>query len=200
MRFIGASQNPIARKRYSASLPARFGADIRTQPVSSGFRARSSAGEHLVDIEGVTGSIPVAPTIPAQPNLGSFEPASVLIPSEPVRLYGRPLYGRLLGLDLLDQFPYWLSQAFPIGIGIEHGRQAFAIPEQGRVRAMGRRVAKQLFRPARPGRCGGSTADQAPRSAFRCSECRDRRIAPRICWGPNRDKGFSVALASALER
>src|SRR4051794_31363380 len=26
------------------------------------FRARSSAGEHLVDIEGVTGSIPVAPT------------------------------------------------------------------------------------------------------------------------------------------
>src|ERR1019366_1507982 len=27
------------------------------------FRARSSAGEHLVDIEGVTGSIPVAPTI-----------------------------------------------------------------------------------------------------------------------------------------
>ena len=26
-------------------------------------RARSSAGEHLVDIEGVTGSIPVVPTI-----------------------------------------------------------------------------------------------------------------------------------------
>jgi hypothetical protein len=44
-------------------LPARFGADIRTPPVSPGFRARSSAGEHLVDIEGVTGSIPVAPTI-----------------------------------------------------------------------------------------------------------------------------------------
>jgi hypothetical protein len=45
------------------SLPARLGADIRTPPVIEGFRARSSAGEHLVDIEGVTGSIPVAPTI-----------------------------------------------------------------------------------------------------------------------------------------
>jgi hypothetical protein len=45
-------------------LPARFGADIRTPPVTSDLlRARSSAGEHLVDIEGVTGSIPVAPTI-----------------------------------------------------------------------------------------------------------------------------------------
>src|SRR5229473_1811082 len=40
-----------------------FAADIRTQPVVQGLRARSSAGEHLVDIEGVTGSIPVAPTI-----------------------------------------------------------------------------------------------------------------------------------------
>lgn len=28
------------------------------------FRAYSSAGEHFVDIEGVTGSIPVTPTIP----------------------------------------------------------------------------------------------------------------------------------------
>ena len=28
--------------------------------------AYSSAGEHFVDIEGVTGSIPVTPTIPAQ--------------------------------------------------------------------------------------------------------------------------------------
>ena len=34
--------------------------DPRTRQL--GFRARSSAGEHLVDIEGVTGSIPVAPT------------------------------------------------------------------------------------------------------------------------------------------
>ena len=32
-------------------------------PSPQGLRARSSAGEHLVDIEGVTGSIPVAPTI-----------------------------------------------------------------------------------------------------------------------------------------
>ena len=40
---------------------------------SSHFRARSSAGEHLVDIEGVTGSIPVAPTIQSSqtPNPGA---------------------------------------------------------------------------------------------------------------------------------
>ncbi len=31
-------------------------------PASAGQRARSSAGEHHVDIVGVTGSIPVAPT------------------------------------------------------------------------------------------------------------------------------------------
>ena len=31
--------------------------------MSSEIRARSSAGEHYVDIVGVTGSIPVAPTI-----------------------------------------------------------------------------------------------------------------------------------------
>src|SRR4029079_13591054 len=30
-----------------------------------GIRARSSAGEHFLDMEGVTGSIPVAPTIPS---------------------------------------------------------------------------------------------------------------------------------------
>ena len=34
-------------------------------PKSPVLRARSSAGEHYVDIVGVTGSIPVAPTIPA---------------------------------------------------------------------------------------------------------------------------------------
>lgn len=30
---------------------------------SNGFRVRSSAGEHYLDMVGVTGSIPVAPTI-----------------------------------------------------------------------------------------------------------------------------------------
>lgn len=30
------------------------------------FRVYSSAGEHFVDIEGVTGSIPVIPTIPTR--------------------------------------------------------------------------------------------------------------------------------------
>src|SRR6202022_5128101 len=44
-----------------ASLPARVGADIRTPPNTT-FRARSSAGEHYLDMVGVTGSIPVAPT------------------------------------------------------------------------------------------------------------------------------------------
>jgi hypothetical protein len=34
-----------------------FGAD------PTGYRARSSAGEHYLDMVGVTGSIPVAPTI-----------------------------------------------------------------------------------------------------------------------------------------
>ncbi len=33
------------------------------------FRAYSSAGEHFVDIEGVTGSIPVTPTIFAPPEV-----------------------------------------------------------------------------------------------------------------------------------
>lgn len=39
------------------------------------IRACSSAGEHFVDIEGVTGSIPVTPTIIWLPDyLGSSEP------------------------------------------------------------------------------------------------------------------------------
>jgi hypothetical protein len=37
---------------------------------SGSLRARSSAGEHLVDIEGVTGSIPVAPTIQSAQTAG----------------------------------------------------------------------------------------------------------------------------------
>jgi hypothetical protein len=35
----------------------------RSNPDAATWRARSSAGEHYVDIVGVTGSIPVAPTI-----------------------------------------------------------------------------------------------------------------------------------------
>jgi hypothetical protein len=42
-------------------LPACLGADIRTPPDCD--RARSSAGEHYLDMVGVTGSIPVVPTI-----------------------------------------------------------------------------------------------------------------------------------------
>jgi hypothetical protein len=43
-------------------LPAPHGAVIRT-PTQYDFRARSSAGEHYLDMVGVTGSIPVVPTI-----------------------------------------------------------------------------------------------------------------------------------------
>ena len=42
--------------------------------------ARSSAGEHYVDIVGVTGSIPVAPTIPATPHLAIVSSISFPLP------------------------------------------------------------------------------------------------------------------------
>ena len=189
------ARTQFARKRYSASLPARFGADIGTQPVSSGFRARSSAGEHLVDIEGVTGSIPVAPTIPAQPNLGSFEPASVLIPSEPVRLYGRPLASISRTSSRIGS-----ARPFPSeSVSSTEGRLSRSLSKV----VCGQWVAElqnNSFALRDQGGVAGRPQTRRPRSAFRCSECRERRIAPRICWGPNRNKGFSVALASALER
>src|SRR6202042_2821957 len=40
------------------------GVSVTSSPLSRCGRARSSAGEHYVDIVGVTGSIPVAPTTP----------------------------------------------------------------------------------------------------------------------------------------
>jgi hypothetical protein len=43
-------------------LPPRRGADKTNHPLRAG-RARSSAGEHYVDIVGVAGSIPAAPTM-----------------------------------------------------------------------------------------------------------------------------------------
>ena len=48
--------NPLAPTPASDYTPS-------TQVAAKALGARSSAGEHLVDIEGVTGSIPVAPTI-----------------------------------------------------------------------------------------------------------------------------------------
>ena len=48
----------------SAACRCRRRADIGWHPYKD--RARSSAGEHYVDIVGVTGSIPVAPTISAR--------------------------------------------------------------------------------------------------------------------------------------
>src|SRR5215831_18624196 len=42
-------------------LPRKRQADIASPPLQ-GIRARSSAGEHYLDMVGVTGSIPVAPT------------------------------------------------------------------------------------------------------------------------------------------
>ena len=43
-------------------MPVRAGADIGPATPFGSFRARSSAGEHYLDMVGVTGSIPVAPT------------------------------------------------------------------------------------------------------------------------------------------
>ena len=43
--------------------PAGIHQYTRCRRLSVGYGARSSAGEHYVDIVGVTGSIPVAPTI-----------------------------------------------------------------------------------------------------------------------------------------
>ncbi len=52
---------PKERVVQCRPILVRAGAGLyRTRPVR---RARSSAGEHLLDMEGVTGSIPVAPTI-----------------------------------------------------------------------------------------------------------------------------------------
>src|SRR4051812_4478154 len=55
----------FARKDVKAILACLRGSRYRdaSRHVLKVSRARSSAGEHLVDIEGVTGSIPVAPTI-----------------------------------------------------------------------------------------------------------------------------------------
>ena len=51
------------RRTHHALVPLKVGL-YRGRPVR---RARSSAGEHLLDMEGVTGSIPVAPTTIASP-------------------------------------------------------------------------------------------------------------------------------------
>src|SRR5262249_899564 len=65
----GAPAEPDAGCRPSTRLPALalgggFGYILALVParLAGGRRARSSAGEHYVDIVGVTGSIPVAPT------------------------------------------------------------------------------------------------------------------------------------------
>src|SRR4051812_8358176 len=54
---------PLDTSMGIPSLPDR-GVSAKPSPSSDRGRARSSAGEHYVDIVGVTGSIPVAPTIP----------------------------------------------------------------------------------------------------------------------------------------
>jgi hypothetical protein len=55
-------QEPVDHDTVGLACLRGAVADIRGDP-PSGERARSSAGEHYVDIVGVTGSIPVAPTI-----------------------------------------------------------------------------------------------------------------------------------------
>src|ERR1700730_14961883 len=76
---IGGEPDPIARPNHDVALdPHRRGRAVHPlalpcpraafplnpRAVPQVARARSSAGEHYVDIVGVTGSIPVAPTIP----------------------------------------------------------------------------------------------------------------------------------------
>src|SRR5439155_9167398 len=68
---VGCEPGPVARRHHdvavdfhrgSPPLPA-LGISAKSSRRSAMARARSSAGEHYVDIVGVTGSIPVAPTI-----------------------------------------------------------------------------------------------------------------------------------------
>ena len=62
---MSKSWDPVFRPRPALNL--------------SWFRARSSAGEHYVDIVGVTGSIPVAPTILIRLNQRLFFSGSVVL-------------------------------------------------------------------------------------------------------------------------
>src|SRR5262249_31214692 len=57
-KLASEAQQMLPASRLLPARPPRFGAD-RSIP----FRARSSAEEHYLDMVGVTGSIPVAPTI-----------------------------------------------------------------------------------------------------------------------------------------
>ena len=54
--LLNPSQNPHIDREH----------EFLSGPTDAWIRAYSSAGEHFVDIEGVTGSIPVTPTIPSQ--------------------------------------------------------------------------------------------------------------------------------------
>jgi hypothetical protein len=56
----------------------------RYEVLADGPRARSSAEEHLLDMEGVTGSIPVAPTI--NPSKSADSRAGMSIDAVPVAL------------------------------------------------------------------------------------------------------------------
>ena len=59
-RVVGKAGFRVAKSLVFAITTLRFGRHSRRRP---GW-ARSSAGEHLVDIEGVTGSMPVVSTSP----------------------------------------------------------------------------------------------------------------------------------------
>ena len=61
-RFWNRLRRRIGEKAVQ-QLASNRGSDYRGASVSQAKRARSSAGEHFLDMEGVTGSIPVAPTI-----------------------------------------------------------------------------------------------------------------------------------------
>src|ERR1700680_1390197 len=88
---IGGEPDPIARPNHDVALdPHRRGRAVHPlalpcpraafllnpRAVPQVARARSSAGEHYVDIVGVTGSIPVAPTSLFNDFLRSPRPSS----------------------------------------------------------------------------------------------------------------------------
>src|SRR6266853_582838 len=79
-RTMTSRSNSIA-----ARLPCPHAAfPLNPRAVPQVARARSSAGEHYVDIVGVTGSIPVAPTIPANRLSAEFHLEAQGGPGKPV--------------------------------------------------------------------------------------------------------------------
>jgi hypothetical protein len=74
-RLLRRAHAACQARRFAVS-PAPFLelTSASAQRRSARVRARSSAGEHYVDIVGVAGSIPAAPTMPSRHSASSAEP------------------------------------------------------------------------------------------------------------------------------